>query len=277
VTLEILDVQVHTVRRYASTDAPLDLAAVGKEEPIPTYWVQQPQILSAAAGMHRFVWDLHYTAPDSLGHGYPISAILHDTPPEPKGARALPGQYSVKLTAGGKSETQPLTLKMDPRVKVAPENLAQQFAVESDAVQGMNESAAALKQVRALRAQLKDRAEKAGKGPIADAIGALDKKLGDLEGGRQQGFFGPPPTAGEKENFSTLNQHFGGLLRTADSADAAPTTQAMTLHRELDSAQQSLRAEWKQIESRDVTSLNDSLQKAGLAPVSAVAGSGPGK
>ncbi|HKO03876.1 MAG TPA: hypothetical protein VJW51_03970, partial [Candidatus Acidoferrales bacterium] len=269
VTLEIVDAQGHTVRRYASTDAPLDMAAVEKENPIPMYWVRQPQILSAAAGMHRFVWDLHGTPPDSSSHGYPISAILHDTPREPHGARALPGRYTVKLTADGKTETQPLTLNMDPRIKAAPEELAEQFAVEADAVEGMNASAAALRDVRALRAQLKDRAEKAAKGPVSDAIAALDKKLGDLEGARQQGFFGPPPAANEKENFGMLGQRFAALLRTADSADAAPTSQAMALHRELQSALQSLRAEWKQIEARDLPALNDILQKAGLATVSA--------
>src|SRR5258708_13267805 len=29
------------------------------EHPIPMYWVRPAQILSGAAGMHRFVWDLH--------------------------------------------------------------------------------------------------------------------------------------------------------------------------------------------------------------------------
>ncbi|HKM90158.1 MAG TPA: hypothetical protein VJX29_06050, partial [Candidatus Acidoferrales bacterium] len=268
VTLEILDARGQLMRRYASTDPPLDMAAIEKENPIPMYWVQKPQILSAAAGMHRFVWDLHGPPPDTPQHGYPISAIPHDTPREPRGARALPGQYTVKLTAGGKTETQPLTLKMDPRIKVAPEGLARQFAVESDAVKGMNESAAALRQVRAVRAQLKDRAEKAGKGPLADSIAALDKKLEALEGARLQGFFGVPPTGRQKESFATLNQHFGGLLRIADSCDCAPTTQATAFHRELQAALQSLRADWKQIESREVPALNESLQKAGLATVS---------
>jgi hypothetical protein len=39
----------------------------------------------------------------------------------------LPGAYTVKLTVDGKSFTQPLTLKMDPRVKTPPAGLKQQF------------------------------------------------------------------------------------------------------------------------------------------------------
>ena len=32
-----------------------------------------------------------------------------------------PGAYTVRLTAGGKTMTQPITIKMDPRVKITPE------------------------------------------------------------------------------------------------------------------------------------------------------------
>ena len=277
VTLEILNARGEVVRKYASTDAPIDMAATAKENPIPMYWVRQPQILSAAAGMHRFVWDLHYAAPSSLSHGYPISAIPHDTPREPRGARALPGAYTVKLAVGGKSWTQPLTLKMDPRIKAAPEELARQFEVELDAVGGMNESFDALKRMQSLRAQLKDRAEKAGKTPLADAIAALDKKLEQIVGAARPAFFGTPPTGREKENLSTLNQHFGGLLRTADSCDCAPTAQAIAVWRELQAARTALETDCKAIEGRDVPALNQQLEKAGLPAVSAKQASNSGK
>ena len=72
---------------------------------IPTYWVRMPTTLSSAPGMHRFVWDLHETPPQSSEYGYPISAIPHDTPREPLGPAVLPGRYTVRLTAGGKTLT----------------------------------------------------------------------------------------------------------------------------------------------------------------------------
>jgi len=268
VTLEILDATGKTVRRYASTDKPLDLAAVAKQEPIPMYWVRVPQTLSAAAGMHRFVWDLHYTAPDSLDHEYPISAIVHDTPREPRGVRALPGSYTVRLTAGGKSYTHTLVLKMDSRIKAAAEELQAQFTTERDAVHGMNESAAALRKVQYVRGELKDRAAKAAGKPVAEQIGALDEKLEALEGARGQGFLGTPAVAKPKENLSTLNQHYGALLRIADSCDCAPTTQAAALGRELDAARTSLLADWKAAETRDLPALNTLLEKDGLPPIS---------
>jgi len=276
VTLEILDARGEVVRRYASTDAPINMAATAKENPIPMYWVLQPKILSAAEGMHRYVWDLHYTRPNAVDHEYPISAVPHATPLEPQGARALPGAYTVRLSAGGKSWTQPLAVKMEPRVKAEPEALGRQFAMESDAVRGMDESFAALNAVKSVREQLKERAEKAGKGELGDAIAALDKRLEELEGAPRQGFFGVPPTGQEKETLTTLNQHFGALLRIADSCDCAPPTQVQAAARELNTARIALLAEWRAMALQSVPELNQQLEKAGLAPVSAKRAPGSG-
>ncbi|HVS74271.1 MAG TPA: hypothetical protein VHE23_02505, partial [Candidatus Acidoferrales bacterium] len=103
VTLEILDARGGLVRRYSSADKPEPMEKTAKEHPIPMYWVRPEKILSAEAGMHRFVWDLHYAPPDALEYEFPISAIYRDTPKYPLGAWALPGQYTVKLTVGGKN------------------------------------------------------------------------------------------------------------------------------------------------------------------------------
>src|SRR6266852_1035836 len=130
VTLEIFDGQDHLVRRYSSSDKPEPLEKTAGEHPIPMYWVRPAQVLSGAAGMHRFVWDLHYAPPDSLAHEFPISAIVHDTPKYPLGAWALPGRYTVKLAVEGKSFTKALVVKMDPRITTSLADLRKQFEME---------------------------------------------------------------------------------------------------------------------------------------------------
>jgi hypothetical protein len=267
VTLEILDEQQHPVRRYASTDKPEPLEKTAGEHPIPMYWVRPAQILSASAGMHRFVWDLHYAPPDSLAHEFPISAIIHDTPKYPLGAWVLPGNYTVKLTADGKSYSQPLVVKMDPRITTSLADLRKQFEMQSGAVEGMNESYEMLTQVKTVRAQLKERAAKAGKGALADAVSALDKQASELEGAAQSSFFGLPPGAKQTENFSTSNQHFGNILAVADTADAAPTTQAAAVYKELEDALEKLVSRWTEIRQQDIPALNADLKKAGLTAV----------
>ncbi len=108
---------------------------------------------------------------------------------------------------------------------------------------------------------------KAAKGAVADAIAALDKQAAELEGAAQSNFFGLPPGAKPPENFSTLNQHFGGLLTVADSADAAPTTQATAVYKELKEDLGKLVALWTKIRQQDISGLNAELKKAGLAEV----------
>ncbi len=267
VKLEIFDEQDRLVRRYSSSDKAEPLEKTAGEHPIPMYWVRPTQILSGEAGMHRFVWDLHHAPPDSLGHEFPISAIVHDTPKHPLGAWALPGNYTAKLTVDGKSYSQPFTVKMDPRIKTSVADLRKQFEMQSGSVEGMNESLAALAQVRSLRAQLKERAAKAGKGALADAVTALDKQAAELEGAAQSNFFGLPPGAKQPENFSSLNQHFGGILGVADSADAAPTTQATAVYKELEEALAKLVARWTKIRQQDIPALNAELKKTGLATI----------
>jgi hypothetical protein len=269
VRLEIFDEQNHLVRRYASTDKPEPMEKIAAAHPIPMYWVRPTQILSAETGMHRFVWDMHYAAPDSLGREFPISAIVHDTPKYPLGAWALPGNYTVKLTIDGKSYSQSLVVKMDPRIKTSAADLRKQFEMQSGSVGGMNESYEALFQIKSVRVQLKERAAKAAQGALADAISALDKQASELEGSAQSSFFGLPPGAKQPENLSTLNQHFNGLLTVADSADAAPTTQATAVYKELEDALEKLTARWTKIRQQDIPALNAELKKAGIAPVDA--------
>jgi photosystem II stability/assembly factor-like uncharacterized protein len=266
VTLEILDAENHLVRRYSSTDKPEALEKIAAENPIPTYWVRPTQILSAEVGMHRFVWDMHFAPPESLSHEFPISAILRDTVEGPLGAWALPGRYTVKLTVDGKNYTQPLTIKMDPRIKTSEVDLRKQFEMEAGSVEGMNESYEVLAQVQSVRAQLKDRAGKAT-GPVAGLIAGLDKQGAELEGAAQTSFYGTPTSGKPPENFSTLNQHFGGLLAIVDSADAAPTTQATVVYRELEDALDKLVGRWKSIRQTDIRALNAALKKAKLAEI----------
>jgi ABC-type phosphate transport system auxiliary subunit len=172
----------------------------------------------------------------------------------------------VKLTVEEKSYEQPLTVKMDPRIKTPEGDLHKQFEMEAGAVEGMNESYEALRQVQSLRAQLKDRAGKS-QGALADSINALDKRAAELEGAAQSAFFGLPASGKQPENFSTLNQHFGALLAVADSADAAPTTQASAVYVEIEDALGKLLDHWKKIQHTDLPALNSSLKRAHLQEV----------
>src|SRR5206468_407622 len=153
VTLEILDAGGKAIRHYSSADnvPPPDPATA----PVPLYWYRAPQRLATTTGMHRFIWDVHYQSasgvPGGRG-GLPIAAVPYDTVPVPTAPWAAPGQYTVKLTVGSRSYTQPLTLKMDPRVKTPPLGLSQQFTLSKQLYDGMLGAQKALDEVHAARA-----------------------------------------------------------------------------------------------------------------------------
>jgi ABC-type phosphate transport system auxiliary subunit len=180
---------------------------------------------------------------------------------------ALPGRYVVKLTVNGKSQEQPLTLRMDPRIKTPAAELRAQFEMEIGAVRGMNESFKLLEQVRSVHEQLTERSTNAGDSPLVASVSAVEKKIAELEGSAESGFFGVPNSAKRPENFSTLNQHFGNLLAVADSADSAPTSQAQNAYREKLEALQNLETQWTLIRKQDIPQLNSEIVKAGKTPI----------
>src|SRR5205814_6719952 len=100
-----------------------------KKLKIPSYWIRPFAALSSQRGIHRFLWDMHYTPIAGVEPEYPMSAVYRDTPPSPTSAWVVPGEYSVVLTAGGRSYTQRLTVKMDPRVKMSEKELQGQLAL----------------------------------------------------------------------------------------------------------------------------------------------------
>jgi hypothetical protein len=244
VTLEILDDRGRLVRRYSSADRPeppdeqrLDIAA---------YWLRPPPVLSAAAGGHRFVWDLHHPPPPGPRR-YPIAAIPRDTPATPQGPWALPGQYRVRLTAGGQSSEQPLTVKMDPRVRTPAEDLARQFTLSLRCAEGLGQAQEVLGRVAKLRVQVKGLQGKAGEKALAEALTELDQKAAALEAGGRR-----------------LTMQLHHLLDVLQGADAAPTPQAAAAAAETEQALRGLLGRWDELSSTVVPALNRRLRQAEL-------------
>ena len=259
-TLEILDAQGKLVRRYASTDKPEPSEAeLGKTLEVPVYWVRPSMILSTEPGMHRWVWDLHYTPPKSDSHGYPISAVPRDTPPGPCGPRALPGQYTVRLTVGGHTYTAPLTIKLDPRVKTPPAGLEQQFRMEMRLAEMMDRNFDSTLQARSIREQLAKLAKQAN-GSMADSIKALDKKVEDVLGARG-GFFAP---VSPEVTLERLAGELGGLYGGVDSADAAPTATQTNALPGVERDFAGVMKRWEAIMKSDLPALNRQLRSASL-------------
>lgn len=122
VTLEILDGDGELVQSFASDqESPRPNAGVYFAD----LWLGEPPRPATGPGHHRFVWDLRLPPPPTLRSSYSIAAVPgRPTPTRPQGAFVLPGSYQVRLTAGGRTVSQPLEVAMDPRVETGPAELA---------------------------------------------------------------------------------------------------------------------------------------------------------
>jgi photosystem II stability/assembly factor-like uncharacterized protein len=266
VVIEIFDKAGKLVRRYSSDDRAEPLNE--KEINVPLYWIRPPRNPSAKAGMQRFVWDLHYPEPKAENHDYPISAIYMDTPRSPLGPVVMPGVYTVRLTVNDHTYSKPLTVELDPRVKTPREGLQQQFTLSMQTADGMTASFDALEEIKKLRAQVKELHARAGIPPaLADSLAALDKKAAALTGeggGRGAGRAAALPAT---PNLEQIHGSLSTLLEVLQSADAAPTTQAVAAAAQLQTRLRAALSDWENLKRTDVESLNAQLRAANLPPL----------
>jgi photosystem II stability/assembly factor-like uncharacterized protein len=260
VTLEILDAKGQVVRRFSSADKAEPVEE--KELDIPLYWIRPPRLLSAAAGAHRFVWDLHYPPPSGRRR-YPMTAIYHDTPSTPLGPWVLPGQYTVRLTVGDKSQEQPLMIKMDPRVQTPAEGLRQQFELSMQCYEGARQARETLERVHQLREQVKKVEDKAADKELKEALAELDRQAAALEGSARRRGEGRPSGPGEA-SLARVEGELQGLQAVLQGADAAPTTQAVAGCEAARQTLGTLLKRWSALRDNDIKALNDKLRKAEL-------------
>jgi hypothetical protein len=203
VTVEIFDASDALVRRYSSTDVPaaMDLKRLGTAPE----WFTTPSTVSAAPGMHRFVWPLHYPAPAGLSGRRSGGGAFSD------GIWAPPGTYKVVLTVNGQKFTQPLTVVPDPRVNLPATAYAEQFAFAREVEQARASLAAALTEAAAFVKR-------------TDITDALRRRATEVSGTITGDDFTAPPASESSLRF--LNQALGKLANAIDSADAAPSPDA---------------------------------------------------
>jgi hypothetical protein len=179
------------------------------------------------------------------------------------------------LTVGGKSYTQPLNIRMDPRLKTAPEDLAQHFELDHKIAVALHQDYAALQQVRRLRAQVQwlqrgkyenSMASSTALDAAAKIAAELEAKAASLEG--EEGGYGTSYlSTPEGRSLARLNSGFNSLVSALDTADAAPTTQQTATFVELEKALEEQLSAWGQLKSKDIPELNEQLKKAGLPQI----------
>ena len=257
VTIEIKDGKDQSVRKYSSADVPVE--ANPKRLRIPSYWIRPLQSVSTKAGMHRFLWDMHYTSVPGVEPEFPISATYRNTAPEATSPWAVPGDYTVMLTVGGKTFSQPLTIEMDPRVKTSAADLQQQFDLSWKLYQLRLKLAPIGKKFGDVAEQLTKLKAKAAERPdITQKLEAFAQTLTK---------FGPPhPRPGAPPSLFVL-ESTTRLFNDIQGADAAPTAAVKIAVTDIETKVEPMMDGWHKLLESDLPALNQELKRAGFPEI----------
>jgi photosystem II stability/assembly factor-like uncharacterized protein len=258
-SIEILDASGTVVRRVTSEDPPPMTADELARELIPRYWIRMTPPPGTGAGMHRWIWDLHYAAPRSVRRGFPISAVPGDTPLEPAGPLASPGIYRVRLRVGQQMSEAALRVGPDPRVTIPADDYAAQLALAQRLGEGLDHSTEVLLEARSIRAQLKDRRAHAD-GELSKTIKLLDEHVEALIESSGEGLARRPGLESVNESLATLYTQVTGV-------DAAPTAAQTASAESTLAAWQSLVDSWQHLRRSEVATLDRAFGKAHLPPL----------
>ena len=258
ITIEILDAQGKLVRKLSNKEK--------KKTEQPPEWPDRElpaEVLPARAGMNRFAWNMRYESPVEIPGAFYASN-------GPEGPIVLPGTYTLKLTAAGKSQTQPLVIKMDPRLKLNEADLAKQFELSRKIADSITQLHEAVNQIRTLRSDMQTvKARIGGDGKhkeLLDAMEQLDKKMSPVEEELTQVKL--KSSEGNLRYPNKLNEQFDSLSHTVDQADNAPSQPEQQVYDMLNAKLQQQLAAWKQVAAADVPALNQLIQKADIPAVS---------
>ena len=257
VTIEVKDRKGQSVRKYSSADAPVE--ANPKRLKIPSYWIRPLQSVSTKAGMHRFLWDMHYTPVPDVVPEFPISATYRNTAPEATSPWAAPGNYTVMLTADNKTFSQPLTVAMDPRVETSAADLQEQFDLSWQSYQLRLKLAPIGKKFDDVAEQLtKLKAQAAERPDVTQKLEAFAQTLMR---------FGPPhPRPGAPPSLFVL-ESTTRLFNDIQGADAAPTAAVKAAVADLETKVGPVMEAWHKLLESDLPALNQQLKQAGFPEI----------
>jgi hypothetical protein len=225
VTVEILNAKGETVRTFTGTTADDKPKADGAEEEDEGFGPPKTKPPARKAGTNRFTWDLRYPGATVF------EGLVMWGARAANGPMALPGEYQVRVSANGQSQTRKLTVKMDPRENVTPEQLQAQFKLASDIRDEVSAANEIVIKIRELKKQAKARADQSKDTTVAEAGASLRDTLSTIE---EQVYQVRNSANEDPLNFPIkLNNLIAALARSVETGDAPPTNQSYVVYREL--------------------------------------------
>jgi photosystem II stability/assembly factor-like uncharacterized protein len=260
VKLEFLNAQGRVVRSYSSSDPkrnpdpatdPVAYNKLCQQTPgapdcgLPLYWPAPPNVLKNSADMHRFTWDMHYDPiPGASGGGRggdAGGAVPHRTYPAPTSPWVAPGVYSVRLTANGQTQTQPITIRLDPRVKITPE-VQKIFTLTKQLQESAMNATSAYKEARALADKLKTKGDAALIAKVEELAPVEKPRAAPGEG--FGGGFGIPAGPPVPANMSNIAASLVAAAQAMQGSEMPPTAAQLQACAQQQAAYSALMSKW---------------------------------
>jgi len=256
--IEILDASGKVIRKYSSAEFP------SLEEPPDPDDKKPEKEIKPEAGLNRFVWDLRYEEAHHVPGYY-----LWEYGGGARGPVAVPGQYQVRLTLGGQTQTAAFELKLDPRVNVSQADLEQQFNLllqTRDELSRVYDTVNQIQDVRSQLSGLKRRLpENANTKTIVAAADDLEKKLVavreelvNLTISANEDSLAYPPQ---------LDAKLAYLAMDAGTADSAPTEAEQKQFEKLKRQSGELVGRWEDLQRRDLAAFQKLTAEGSLSTV----------
>jgi photosystem II stability/assembly factor-like uncharacterized protein len=264
-TLEFLDAKGATVNKYSSRTVERTAAEEGiaeQEAAFNPFAGGGVPRASAQQGMNRFVWDLHY--PDATT--FPNMILWAGST---RGPSIVPGNFQVKVTVDGKTQTQSFAVVKDPRFKTTSEDFNRQLALALQIRNKLSQTNQAVIDIREAKKQLGEYValwkDVAAAKSVVQTAQDLTKKLSSVE----EELYQVKNQAHEDPlNYPIrLNNRIAALLGVVEGTDTAPTRQSEAVNEELSTeVNVQLRAAQKLL-TDDIAAFNKMVKDANIPAV----------
>ena len=265
VTVQILDGEGELVRSFEGSAEDEKKKPEGVDEESEFFGPRAPKPPTRVAGTNRFTWDLRYPGAKSFE-----GLIMWGARPE-QGPLAPPGEYHARLLVNGNMQTEKLRVLKDPRLtNVSNADLQEQFKLAMqvrDKVTAANEM---VTQIRSIRKQLKERADKAKSPDLNAAAERLEAKLTQVE---EDVYQVRNRSNQDPLNFPIkLNNQLAALARSIETGDAKPTDASYAVFKELTSRLDALKAKLDEALKTNLTQVNELLTTYQMEKIPATSG-----